>query len=78
MTDEMRHGSDRDIGPDTRMDLDELERVEVAPDYSAELAVPLSSAQLAAIDRLAHERGVSTGRAAQLLVEQALAAADRR
>lgn len=78
MSDEMRNGMDaRDVGPDPEMNLGDLERVEVAPDYCAELAVPLSSAQLAAVDRLAHERGISPGRAAQLLVEQALAALDR-
>lgn len=66
----------RDIDEAPDMDL-AVERVEVASDYCAELSVPFSSDQLAALERVAREQGVSPAQAAQRLVEQALASRTR-
>ncbi len=63
----------RDIGPDSSMDLDAMESVEVTPDYRAELSVPFTTKQLATLERVARADGISPATAAQRLVEEALA-----
>ena len=61
------------VVPDPLMDLGPVERVDVTADYRAELSVPLTSAQLAAIERIAQAQRISPADAVQRLVEQALA-----
>ena len=66
-----------EMGPDSTRDLSDLEPVEVAPDYHVELGVPFTSEQLREVSRIAREQGVSPGKVAQDLIEQALAARRR-
>ena len=61
-----------------RLDPKKVEAVEVAADYRAELSVPFTSEQLAALERFAREERTSPEQAAQRLVERALAARSRR
>jgi hypothetical protein len=73
--------SDRDLKhdrPDSVTDMGPVEHVEITPDYRAELSVPLTSAQLAAIDRIAQDRGISAAEVVQQLIEQALMQRARR
>jgi hypothetical protein len=51
----------------------ETRRVEVAPDYRAELCVPFTSEQLTGIEGVAQELGLNPVEAAQRLVGEALA-----
>lgn len=66
--DGLQHG---DLGPGI------VEQVEATPDYRAELSVPFTSEQLAALERVAREEGVSPEEAAQRLVGRALAVRSR-
>jgi hypothetical protein len=67
-----------DLGPDPTRELSDLEPVEVAPGYHAEISVPFTPEQLTAVSQIAREEGISPGKAVQDLVEQALAARDAR
>jgi hypothetical protein len=68
----------RDLGPDPDVDLTAVEPVHVTPGYHAEISVPLTSAQLVAVERYAAERGVGVAEAAQALVAAGIAARGRR
>lgn len=61
-----------DIAPD------EVERVETTADYHAELSVPFTARQLAAVQRIANERGVNATAAAQQLIDEPLAVRSHR
>jgi hypothetical protein len=74
----MQHDPYDDLGPDPTRDLSDLEPVDVASDYHAEICVPFTSEQLKAVSRIAREQGITPGKAIQDLVEQALAARNAR
>lgn len=67
----MREPTPHDIGPDDTMD---LAGEALAPNSDVELAmtVPFTAAQLAALERIARERGISVVEAVQRLVEEGL------
>ena len=67
-----------DVGPDPAEDLGAVEPVETARGYNVEVAVPLTSAQIVAVERYAQEQRIDVAEALQRLVDAALAARSRR
>lgn len=74
MTRNGRHDEHDDLGPDTVLDFELAEPVEFAPDFHVALTVPFRGDNLAKLEGLAKELGVTPIEAAEQLIEQGLAA----
>lgn len=67
-----------DMGPDSTGELIDLGPVEVAPDYHAEISIPLTSEQLTAVSDIVREQDSSHGEVIRELLAEALAARKTR
>ena len=70
-------GNSDDIGPDEEMDLDGG-AVLAASDGGTSLTVPFTAEQLAQLERIARERGITPLEVVQRLVEEGFEARARR
>ena len=67
-----------DIQPDESLEVGEVERVPSNPEARVAYAVPFTHDQLAALERIARERGITAIGAVQRLVEEGLEARAHR
>jgi hypothetical protein len=67
-----------DIGPDEAIDLAGGIRLQANSDAALALAVPFTGVQLATLERIALERGITSVETVQRLVEEALEARAHR